>query len=511
MHKIEELINLTIKACESWIKVDDDDDGLLRFIDPIDKQEISAHYGATHAATAFIVLGKLRDDIALLEKGKALLISIIKRWDTSILLPSFHADFNNFALCVAYDSLKEIDSELCKKIKSKVCTTSDSDHNTVNWLPMRWYVNIKRYEWTSDEKYQKICEECRLKINQATNEDGGIEDILPKGTSFNLQYDLATVAALQFMRCRGLDVELSKEIGFLLSSVAPDGDINYQGRGTNQIFAWGMWIYLLSSSQNEAETNKAISFLSNKVATMLENNNIMLNNSKGEEKYLWWDYHYSSVYIAHFLFWLVLAKLDSKKKSIKIKKTKYNDTGLSIQKNSDYFISTFNGRKKYIAETGPIISAFWMKKYGMINKGTFGPWKGAFGNKYSYGDVVLRNYFGLLRVKSNYDWSKNRFFHKLFPNIKTTDYLSTIPIITDFIVRQELDYLIIKFYNTKLQNMILNFPILDNIKGSPKISLKADNKSMMIMNNMKIRTQYGWCNIFQSKISNAKEWTLKIQ
>ena len=509
MHKIEELISLTIKACESWIKYDND--GLLRFIDPIDKHEISAHYGASHAATAFIILGKLRDDIALFNKGKTLLTSIIERWDTSTKLPNFHADFNNFALCVAYDSLTEIDLELCKKIKNKVCVTSDSTHNTVNWLPMRWFVNIKRYEWTFDEKYQKICEECRLKINQATNEDGGIEDLLPKGTSFNLQYNIASVAELQFMRCRGLDIEISKEMGFLLKSVAPDGDINYQGRGTNQIFAWGMWIYLLSSSQNEIETNKAISFLRNKVAIMLENNNIMLNNSKGEEKHLWWDYHYSSVYIAHFLFWLVLAKLDFKKKYIKIKKTNHNDTGLSIQQDSDYFISTFSGRKKYIAENGPIISAFWMKKYGVINKGVFGPWNGAFGNKYSSGDVVLRNYFGLLRLKSNYDLSKNRFFHKFFPNIKTNDYLSTIPIITDFIVRQELDCIIVKFYNTKLKKVILNFPVLDNIKKSPIISLKADNKPMMITNNLKIRTQYGWCNIFQSKVSKAEEWILKIQ
>ena len=509
MLELEELINLTLTSCESWIKFDND--GALRFVDPIDGHEISAHYGATHAAAAFIILGKSNSNDALFKKGVALISSIIKRWDTSKTLPSFHSDFNNFALCVAYDSLIDIDSELCKQIKIKVCSTSDSNHNTVNWLPMRWYVNLKRYEWTRNEKYQKICQECKLKITEATNEDGGIEDILPKGTSFNLQYDIATVGALQFLRCRGVDFDLSKELGFLMNTVAPDGDINYQGRGTNQIFAWGMWLYLLSSSKNEIGINDSISFLRNKLPTMLENNNIMLNNWKGEEKYLWWDYHHSSVYTAHFLFWLVLSKLDYQKKPIQIKSRGVKDSGLSIIRKSDYFISTFNGRKKYLAESGPIISAFWMKKYGMINKGTFGPWQGAFGNKYSYGDVVLRNYFGLLKIDKNYDWSKNRVIHKLWPNIKTTNYISAAPIMCSFKVKEEATAVTIKFDNSKRENVALNFPVLDNITGTPSISLLVNGKPMIIMNNIKIRTQYGWCNIYQSKTSNAKEWILKIE
>lgn len=311
MDKIEQLINVTLKTCESWVKFDD---GQLKFIDPIDKIEISAHYGATHAATAFILLGELREDKKLLEKGISLINSIVQRWDHSKTLLGFDNDFNNFALCIAYDSLKKQEAKLAGEIKTKVCNTLDSNHNTINWLPMRWYVNLKRYEWTGDQKYQKICKECKSKITEATNKDGGIEDILPKGTSFNLQYDLATVAVLQFLNCRGLDINLTREFSFLTQNILPDGDINYQGRGTNQIFAWGMWLYVLSTTNNTTELKKATSFLSDKVPVMLENNNIMLNDSKGEEKYLWWDYHYTSVYTAHFLFWMVLSLVDFQKK-----------------------------------------------------------------------------------------------------------------------------------------------------------------------------------------------------
>ena len=509
MDKIEQLISLTLKSCESCVKVDHD--GELKFIDPIDKQEISAHYGATHAACAFIVLGDSREDKRLIEKGKNLLISVLKRWDYSKEIYGFHNDFNSFALCVAYDALKDQDAKLCEEIKAKVCATKDSNHDTINWLPMRWYVNLKRYQWTSDVKYQKNYQECKIKISKATNNDGGIEDVLPKGTSFNLQYDIATVAALQFLNCRGLNIDLSKELSFLIQNIAPDGDVNYQGRGTNQVFAWGMWVYLLSSSNNEAELSKALSFLEKKVPIMLENNNLFLNDVNGEDKYLWWDYHYSSVYTAHFLFWLVLSLKDSKEKPIKLKNSLLKDSGLFISKSSNHFVATFNGRKKYVSETGPIISAIWLKDYGTIFKGTLGPWQGSFGNKYTYGDIVLRNYVGLLKVERNKNWTKNRIIHKLWPNIKVNNYIKMSPIMVPFTINDLGNALVIKFDNTKNENLILNLPILDTITKKPKISLLINDEKVMLQNNTKIKTQYGWCSIFQSRTFNAKEWVLMIE
>lgn len=508
--ELGQLIDVTLKTCTSWLKLGDDN--MLRFVDPIDNEEIAAHYGATHAATAFIILGKFKNDDALLEKGKSLITSILNRWDKSKLLPSFHFDFNNFALCIAYDYLIEehTNAALCEEIKHKVCTTLDSNHNTINWLPMRWYVNTKRYKWTGLQKYTKTAKVCEDTIAQATNKDGGIEDILPKGKSFNLQYDIATLGVLQFMRCRGLNKDLSKEMGFLINSIAPDGDINYQGRGTNQVFAWGVWLYILSSSNQENKLKEAISYLKDKIPQMLDNNNMMLNNFKGEDKYLWWDYHYSSVYIAHFLFWMVLALEDQNKKGIKAKESKEKDTGVSIHKSSTCFIATFSGRKKYLAETGPIISAFWLKKYGMLYKGTFGPWQGHFGNKYTYDDVVLRNYFGLLKIEKNKDWSTNRYINKV-TTIKTTNYISLFPIMLNFKIVKEVDGVCIKFSNAKKENVILNFPIFSDVKRMPTLKLLVNGKPMPLQNNTKIRTQYGWSDIYQSKISNEKEWVLEIK
>lgn len=195
-----------------------------------------------------------------------------------------------------------------KLIRDTVLRTSDSNHNTVNWLPMRWAVNQMRFQWTQKQAYCTACDACKKKIAQATWSDGFIDDRLPVGLSFNLQYDVATVAVMQYLRVQGNQVDIAKELGALLEAEAPDGDINYLGRGTNQIFAWGLWVYLLASSGQKAALNRAIAYLEKYLPIALKNNNLMLNDIPGEEKYMWWDYHYCSVYTAHLLMWLNLAK-----------------------------------------------------------------------------------------------------------------------------------------------------------------------------------------------------------
>ena len=136
-NRIKELIEQIVPVCESWVQKGED--GLDRFVDPNDNKEISAHYGATHAAAAFIIWGKQTSNNALYNKGIGLLDSILKRWDKSKKLPAFHFDFNNLAVCLV-EGL--VDDEMAARIRETVINTSDSNHNTINWLPMRWAVNL---------------------------------------------------------------------------------------------------------------------------------------------------------------------------------------------------------------------------------------------------------------------------------------------------------------------------------------------------------------------------------
>lgn len=504
---INEMIKQIIDTCTPWVKLGED--GLLRFIDPLDGDEISAHYGATHAAVAFVIYGERTGNKELTDIGYKLLSSILQRWNTSMKLPGFHNDFNNFSLCVAwnYFDKNQKQEKLDEQIKSIVLSTPDSNNPTVNWFPMRWYVNLKRYQWTGEEKYKAVCDKCRADIKSATYRDGFIDDRLPVGLSFNLQYDVATVAVMQFLRSEGEEIDISTELGALLNVVAPDGDINYLGRGTNQIFAWGFWVYLLASSGKDHETQDALEYLKDKVPVMLKNNNIMLNEWPGEEKYMWWDYHYCSVYTAHFLFWLVIALEQVDLYPITEKINTPGDSGVQIYKDKDYFVVTFAGRKEYLSEKGPCIAALWTKSVGMVVKGTFGPWQGAFGNKYSPIETTIRNNCGLYKVEQNRDLSTNRYIHKALPNLETQASEKTSPLFIDVNVYIDKDTVCIVWNVNGDRNKMLSIPYL----GTEEISVFVDDKAIRLFSPIMIRNQYSWVNLYQTELMHGRNWELRIK
>ena len=504
LSQIEEMIKKLNKKTTSWLQKGED--GHTRFVDPLDGEEISAHYGTTHAAAAWIIYGLKTEDPVLIDKGKLLMKSILDRWDHSTKLFAYHFDFNNFALCVVYEYLNKTDVALAERIKKTILSTPDSNNPTINWYPMRWYVNRMRYQWTGEEKYQNVCNHCRKTIQEATYTDGFIDDRIPKRKSFNLQYDVATLAVMQFLRTRGEDLDVSKELGALINAASPDGDINYLGRGTNQVFAWGLWIYLLLSS-GRAEVGTAVGYLRDRLQSMIDNNNMMLNDWQGKEKYMWWDYHYCSVYAAHLLFWLVLSIEDTHKAPIVPKLVEPSDSGIKIYRTERFVAVTFEGRSEYLAEKGPAIALLWTKKAGMLVKGCFAPWQGAFGNKYTLIDAVIRNYFGLLSVELNRDVSKNKYFHKIAPNLQTREKETVAPMFTPIQVNfgeQELNLI---FDNTTKESFILNLPLLSKCS----MSCEVDGKEQPVFNTLKIRNQYSWADVWQSKLLKGRMVKITLQ
>lgn len=487
-----------------------DENGELRLIDPNDHIEISAHYGATHLAAALLLLGKDYGDAEALRTGNELLQGILNRWSVEHTLPAYHYDFNNFAFIICFDCLGDEDTKLKDTIKKIVIKSPDSNHNTVNWLPMRAYVNSKRYEWTGDGKYRKAIERCQKLIVEATNNDGGIEDRLPKGVSFNLQYDISTLAALIFAADIFHEYDFKPGINFLLRNVAPDGDINYQGRGCNQIFAWGPWIFILSVYGLCDELEKALGFLSPQVDKMLDNKSMMLNNWVGSEKYLWWDYHYASVYTAHFLLWLLLAKRNFKKWLFESSGNNCSDdsSNLQVYKSEDYYVSVFGGRKEYLAEHGPTISLIWSKKYGNIVKGCFGPWRGLFGNRNTFEDIVMLNYCGLIKVnRKNNSGIIAKVIKRIRPLNNTKNSQDKAPYFSSIQVVVENKVLTITWYNRDNNICYFNLPCLCDPSC---FKLTIDGTEFPLYNIAKIRNQYDLVNIIQSKASKGKNWTLTI-
>lgn len=504
--RIEAFLERLFPICESWIQ---ERDGVLSFVDPIEGKEISAHYGATHMAVAMMLYGSFAKQEQRHEIGGRLMDSILKRWEHNKKSPVFHNDFNNFALCVFEDYSQ--DAAICGKIRETVLATEDSNHNTVNWLPMRWFVNRKRYAWTHNDRYQKLCEKCDGLIRKATNADGGIEDRLPVGESFNLQYDIATVAALNYLKCRGAKIDISRSVEFLMNSVLPDGDINYQGRGTNQIFAWGPWVYLLSSMGRDDCLGGALDYLEPRVEKMFVNRNLMLNDYPGDYKYLWWDYHYCSVYCAHFLFWLVLSLLDKDKTEVSTTGVAESTaTGLHLLRGNDAVVAVFDGRKRYLSERGPVVCAIWTKRYGVISKGSFGPWMGAFGNLYS-NETVITNHIGLLGYRRK-RW--NGFVGKVLDRMCEKRHHITaerpMPLFAPIETVFEKDRLKLLWRNESGSTAILNLPVFDDCNLNPAVGLSVDGQSVEIIPVGKIKNQYGWCDLYQSRVNAGRNWELTI-
>ncbi|MGG3560519.1 hypothetical protein ABES03_02560 [Neobacillus rhizosphaerae] len=460
-----------------------------KLIDPNDKKVIGFHYGETHFAAAMIIYGYESSDRTLIQKGIAVLSGFMKNINEYNQEPAYHWDFNNFALCVLYEYLKKHNQNLNlqKELKIFVLNQKDSNNPTINWIPMRIFVNSCKYEWTNERKYKDIIDKLKKIIAKAQYQDGYFEDLLPKGTSFNFQYHIFTTAMLAFLNLRGIKIaDFDIAVQQVENLIDPLGDANYLGRGINQIFAWGPLIYLLDVTESPA-ISRALQYLESVAPDAVEKNNLMLNDFLGEQKTWWWDYHYASVYHAHFALWLVLALIEKRKTNWERSSLAISDSGVHILKKGGYFVCTFDGRKHYLAERGKQVANICHKEHGYVFKGAFGPYPGKFGNLYSSPVTILHNYFGPISKK-----------------VSKFGSLSIKPIFPENItVGLENGKLLIRFSLKKTyKNLMFNLPLYGL---QSEVKIVSDRKSNIDLKRVgAIDGPYGRVNIYQCDCVDAK-------
>lgn len=513
------IVNQALALCSNWV-VEDEIEG-LHLRDPIDQKIIPAHYGDSHFAAALIILGQLRDDATLVQKGIGLVEAVIKRWPSSQKLVDFHNDFNNFALCIIERRLQTVAPELSQNIRDLILATSDSNHNTVNWQPMRSYVNQSRYEWTGERRYETNADHCIQIVKEVTNKDGGIEDRVPAGQSYNLQYNVSTLATLMLMKqtWRSFEYDLDLGYSFLLENVLPDGDINYLGRGTNQIFAWGPWLYILSCAGNHEELTRAFKFLEPGYENAANSCNILLNEFPGAEKLFWWDYHFCSVYHAHFLFWSVLALSELASQENGNNQIGEQDdamptvdgsvTGLSVTSGQSGGAAVFRGRSIYLAEAGPSLCALWDDDETILFKGGLGPWQGAFGKQHSFADLVFLNHFGVVSQKSLSSFKESRVIRKLNMGYSENREALLCPefgemhiVFTDDTIKIIVD--------TEEVSGYFNVPLLAGLTEKYSLSFEVDGRNLRSILSAKSKNQYGWIDVTRSNTMRGKRWEVEI-
>jgi len=517
--ELNDIIDISLSLCQSWLV--DDGAGGLRLQDPIDKKVVVAHYGDSHFAAGLIILGQRRDKKSLIDLGVKITASIIRGWGSAQKLNDFHHDFNNFALCIIEDCIQATHPEVSCKIRQIVTATRDSKHDTINWLPLRAYVNISRHRWTGRDKYLKSAERCMRIVSGATNSDGGIEDRLPFGASYNLQYNVSSLAALVFLKKKWPQAEYDFVIAqsFLLNNMLPDGDINYVGRGTNQIFAWGPWLYLLSSGRFSAELKKALTFLVSRYSVAAENNNILLNGLPGDEKLFWWDYHFCSVYHSHFFLWAVLAyfellrgesfEFNQPNFSIGEGKKLERSTGLSVTCGESGGAVVFGGRSIYLAESGPALCALWLSDGMVLFKGGLGPWQGLFGKKYSYADLAFLNHFGLISEKESRPVLGNLLAQKLGQKYSESRSAFIRPIFSDLNVEFSNTSIRV-IINTKDASGYFNVPLLAASAKGIVVSFSVDGRGLDSIVVGEFQNQYGRTNVVRSRVGRGNRWEVTI-
>ena len=264
----------------------------------------------------------------------------------------------------------------------------------------------------------------------------------------------------------------------------------------------GIMGILASSGQDECD--RALSYLEERLPAMLENKNIFLNTQPGDEKYLWWDYHYCSVYTAHLLLWLILALRDQGAKSITPETVTDGSSGLHIYRNEDAFVAVFDGRTEYFAERGPSVEAVWTRKYGTVFKGAFGPWYGEFGNLHICPDAVIRKHFGLMGIKTDDDKkAKNKVMQKLRLTSQEEAAEEVKPVFTAPQVK--ITDKIKITYQTEGLSVTVNIPDMNGI-----VTAFSGGQELKLTDALKIRDQYGWITVRQQILRSGKTVEIEV-
>lgn len=491
------------------------EDGQIGLIDPNDGARVPAHYGETHLCAAMLMNAR-REGGDALPAAFDLFDGIMAHWTADAKAPSYHFDFNNFALALIYRQLCALgETGRAETAAKALLTAGDSRNQTTNWLPMRAYVNLQRYVISKDEGCLAAAAALLEQVKGAMYADGTFDDLLPKGKSFNLQYCISTAAELQLifsdfaaLRDRLPRFDIEKTMETLYGLVLPDGDVNYMGRGCNQLFAWGPWFYLARTYPHARLIPLTEAFFLARYRTATRNHNLMLNDFPGAQKLLWWDYHYYSVYAAHFLMWHELSCAAEPCKAMDGEQaSQAYACGLTTLRTKDFCAVTFSGREHYLIEKGPAVVAVCAKGEALFKCG-HAPAAGRFSDRYFNPLSAYLHHFGLIGLVETGRRSGNRLVRKLRALRGERDVLKLEPAFSLTGCAPSGDGCAFAFRgNGAAQRFIL--PVTHGA-GVDAVRLAADGKPAALRLMGCVPSQYGLTDLYCSDERRAGEWILTI-
>ncbi len=497
----------------------DDKNGAC-LIDPNDGKRVAGHYGETHFCAAALMRSRERNNARYREYALKLLDGVLARWGAEQRAAEAHNDFNNFALAIVYEELKrQGETALAERALNTLMKSKNSRNRTVNWQPMRAYANLVLYEATNDPGFLKIAVDALNVVQSARYDDGMFDDLLPKGASFNLQYCISTTAVVQLI-ARRFDayadklpkIELTRTMATLYALMFPDGDINYMGRGCNQIFAWGPWLYLMENYTAKEATARSRRFLEERFPTARDNNSLLLNEYDGQDRALWWDYHHYTVYLAHLLMWNELAERVDSALAVEAIPQDPSDSGVGVYRSESYFVVTFEGRAHYLIEKGPAIVGVWSKKSGSVFKCGHAPAGKKFSSKSFNPLSAYAAHWGLLEVDEASKNSKNKILRKLASFFPKEDALTIRPLFSAARVAETEEGLEFRIAAPNKKGVERVFAVPAFAKSSSgDFAVYAGDSLLKLRRAGSIPTQYGDAELYMSDAKVADQWRLVVK
>ncbi len=362
--------------------------------DPIDFCNPGAHYAATHFAFLGALLYEQYKDKMILENIKSAIDFHLrtskdeykfKKW-------GYHWDFKNYAFLETYRIIKKYlrEDEQRKWLKGLKEYRENKGNHLTNWYAMRAYSSLLRYKL-----FHNVVDFLRYLwriffVRRAKLPDGCFDDF--PHLSRPIQYHVFVLALLHRIYLINSSKRIKdwflKGVYYFIHFVDPDGCFNYLGRGQEQIFGYGIGLYVLeaakSINKNQAGYYQYLIDCIWKYLNKFKQNNIfplVLNYQNDLEKFGWYDYHHLTVYEAFLGVWLALThkhRFDCNQ-SVQFKPSEkqlhyLKSSGQVIFSNENYFTVFSRGATEYISEPAITPIHLWFNKVGWFFSCPGGPY-----------------------------------------------------------------------------------------------------------------------------------------
>jgi len=510
--------------------------------DPVDGYVPGDHYATTFfALLSALLFIETKKEQYFIQAKKAIEFHLRTSIDEYYFAQwGFHWDFKNFAFLETFKLLNEYLSpderqQWIQVLKSwKESTRSKAS----NWIAMRAYASLLR-SLLAGRVFDKLNYLWRIRaLYRNRTSEGCFDD--NRGMSRPIQYHAYVLALLHRIYLLNGNEKIReyflKGVDYLISFVDPDGDFNYLGRGQEQIFGYGVVIYVLDGAR-EMNPQGPYAHYREKVWNYLLQFKrdgyfpLVLNRCPDEEKCGWYDYHHLTVYNAFFAAWLMMGHRlktgqTNKPEEVVRKSIFYKSTGTYIHSKGALFFVICGGLKEYVSEAGLTPQHIWIDPHGWIFSCPGGPSPNRFG-KLNRVEHVEKNVFAPVAKSSDGIW----FYPAGKRGVIRAERSDTVEIVLDygpFTVKRSIQFLsegiefedrfFFKANKTFEEFRIINLPVsvsnftvqglqadliqFASSSGSWHLELlQSDFTTCSFQEMEKIKGARGWIRIYGMKIT----------